>query len=192
MILRKFIQPMESALELIPKIVVRDSAVDALCHGASLTAPGVVSVDTGIQKDTLVAVLSLKGEAVTLSKATEPTERIVELKHGVVAAPERVLIAKRALTRRFGKAEAKMTKNRRVPAEHYFISSPKSEANYGLIRANMCGRNFEFVTASSVFSKRRIDTGTQLLIESMSTSKNRLRFGHRLRMGRCRHLGGNV
>jgi 16S rRNA G1207 methylase RsmC len=60
-----------------------------------------------------------------------------------------------------------MTKNRRVPAEHYFISSPKSEANYGLIRANLCGRNFEFVTASSVFSKRRIDTGTQLLIESM-------------------------
>jgi H/ACA ribonucleoprotein complex subunit 4 len=92
MILHKFIQPMESALELIPKIVVRDSAVDALCHGASLTAPGVVTVDTGIQKDSLVAVMSLKGEAVTLSKATEPTERIVELKHGVVAAPERVLM----------------------------------------------------------------------------------------------------
>ena len=41
-ILHKFIQPMESALDLIPKITVRDSAVDALCHGASLTAPGVV------------------------------------------------------------------------------------------------------------------------------------------------------
>ena len=91
-ILHKFIQPMESALDLIPKITVRDSAVDALCHGASLTAPGVVSVDTGIVKDTLVAVLTLKGEAVTLSKATEPTERILELKHGVVAAPERVLM----------------------------------------------------------------------------------------------------
>ncbi|XHH08932.1 MAG: RNA-guided pseudouridylation complex pseudouridine synthase subunit Cbf5 [Candidatus Bathyarchaeia archaeon] len=91
-ILHKFIEPMESALDLIPKIVVRDSAVDALCHGASLTAPGVVSVDSGIVKDSLVAVLTLKGEAVTLSKATEPTERILELKHGVVAAPERVLM----------------------------------------------------------------------------------------------------
>ncbi|MGD6809218.1 MAG: RNA-guided pseudouridylation complex pseudouridine synthase subunit Cbf5 [Candidatus Bathyarchaeia archaeon] len=91
-ILHKFIQPMESALDLIPKIVVRDSAVDALCHGASLTAPGVVSVDSGIQKDTLVAVLTLKGEAITLSKAAEPTERILELKHGVVATPERVLM----------------------------------------------------------------------------------------------------
>ncbi len=60
-----------------------------------------------------------------------------------------------------------MTKNKRVPAEHYFSSSPKSNANYGLVRASLCGRVFEFVTASSVFSKRRVDTGTQLLIESM-------------------------
>ncbi|MGD6933614.1 MAG: class I SAM-dependent methyltransferase [Candidatus Bathyarchaeia archaeon] len=64
-----------------------------------------------------------------------------------------------------------MTKNNRVPAEHYFSSTPKSDANYGLIRASLCGRNFEFITASSVFSKRRIDTGTQLLIESMVLPK---------------------
>jgi len=91
-ILHKFIQPMENALDLIPKITVRDSAVDALCHGASLTAPGVVTVDSGIQKGSLVAAMTLKGEAVTLSKASEPTETILELKHGVVATPERVLM----------------------------------------------------------------------------------------------------
>lgn len=44
-ILRKFIQPMEKALALIPKIYVRDSAVDAVCHGANLTAPGVLSLE---------------------------------------------------------------------------------------------------------------------------------------------------
>ncbi len=91
-LLRKFVQPMEAALELIPKITVRDSAVDALCHGASLTAPGVVTVDSGIVKGSLVAVLTLKGEAVILGRAVEPTEQIMELKHGVVAAPERVLM----------------------------------------------------------------------------------------------------
>ncbi|MCL1977835.1 MAG: RNA-guided pseudouridylation complex pseudouridine synthase subunit Cbf5 [Candidatus Bathyarchaeota archaeon] len=91
-ILHKFIQPMESALELIPKITVRDSAVDALCHGASLTAPGVVTVETGIQKDTLTAVMTLKGEVITLSKAVEPTEQILDLEHGIVAKPERVLM----------------------------------------------------------------------------------------------------
>ncbi|MEM3629651.1 MAG: RNA-guided pseudouridylation complex pseudouridine synthase subunit Cbf5, partial [Candidatus Bathyarchaeia archaeon] len=33
-ILKKFIQPMEKALALVPKIYIRDSAVDAICHGA--------------------------------------------------------------------------------------------------------------------------------------------------------------
>jgi H/ACA ribonucleoprotein complex subunit 4 len=91
-ILHKFIQPMETALELIPKITVRDSAVDALCHGASLTAPGVVTVDTQIQKDTLIAVMTLKGEVVTLSKAVETTEQILNLEHGIIATPERVIM----------------------------------------------------------------------------------------------------
>jgi 16S rRNA G1207 methylase RsmC len=60
-----------------------------------------------------------------------------------------------------------MSKNKKAMVDHYFSSSPKSDANYGLIRTSFFGKNFEFITASSVFSKRRIDTGTQLLIESM-------------------------
>jgi H/ACA ribonucleoprotein complex subunit 4 len=91
-LLHKFIQPMETALALIPKITVRDTAVDALCHGANLTAPGVLSAETGVEKDTLTAVLTLKGEAVALAKALAPTEDIINLKHGAVAAMQRVLM----------------------------------------------------------------------------------------------------
>jgi H/ACA ribonucleoprotein complex subunit 4 len=91
-ILRKFIQPMEKALALIPKIYVRDSAVDAICHGASLTAPGVLSLETGIKNDSMVAILTLKGEAVALAKAKASTEEIFKMGHGVVAKTERVLM----------------------------------------------------------------------------------------------------
>jgi len=91
-ILRRIIQPMETALSLIPKIVVRDSAVDALCHGANLTAPGILSVETGIQKDSVIAVLTLKGEAVALAKALLSTEEILDLKHGTVATLQRVVM----------------------------------------------------------------------------------------------------
>ena len=62
-----------------------------------------------------------------------------------------------------------MSKNNKV--EHYFASKPTSEAKYGIIKARLCGRSFQFLTSSSVFSKRRIDTGTQLLIESMALPK---------------------
>jgi 16S rRNA (guanine1207-N2)-methyltransferase len=37
----------------------------------------------------------------------------------------------------------------------------------GLARCSLRGREFEFLTASGVFSHRRVDNGTRLLIESM-------------------------
>jgi H/ACA ribonucleoprotein complex subunit 4 len=83
---------MENALGLIPKIVVRDSAVDALCHGANLTVPGVLSVESGIAKGSIVAILTLKGEAVALAKTLLATEEILNLKHGAVAALQRVVM----------------------------------------------------------------------------------------------------
>jgi tRNA pseudouridine55 synthase len=91
-ILHEFIQPMETALELIPKIVVRDSAVDALCHGANLTAPGVVSVESGINKGSLVAIFTLKGEAIALARTCLPTEEIMDINHGTVATLDRVIM----------------------------------------------------------------------------------------------------
>ena len=91
-ILKKFIQPMENALGLLPKIVVRDSAVDALCHGANLTAPGVLSVESGITKGAVTAILTLKGEAVALAQALVTSEEIMKLDHGAVAALKRVVM----------------------------------------------------------------------------------------------------
>ena len=90
--LRKFIYPMEKALGLMPKIHVRDSAVDALCHGAHLTAPGVLSLDSGIKIGDAVAVFTQKGEAITLSEATVSSERMLKMDHGFVAKTQRVLM----------------------------------------------------------------------------------------------------
>jgi 16S rRNA (guanine1207-N2)-methyltransferase len=51
--------------------------------------------------------------------------------------------------------------------EHYFSASPKSEERFGLVKTCLRGRPFEFLTASSVFSKTKVDSGTRLLVESM-------------------------
>jgi len=56
--------------------------------------------------------------------------------------------------------------------DHYFVAEPKSKERFGLVRTALCKRSFEFLTASSVFSKRRIDPGTRLLIESMILPKS--------------------
>lgn len=51
--------------------------------------------------------------------------------------------------------------------EHYYTEKPKSKPEYGLITTYFKNRLFEFITASGVFSKTRIDLGTRLLIETM-------------------------
>ena len=90
--IRKIVIPMEKALEFMPKIYIRDSAVDAICHGANLAAPGVVSIETGIEKGDTVAVFTLKGEAVALATALATTDEILKMTHGFVAKTRRVLM----------------------------------------------------------------------------------------------------
>ncbi len=91
-LLKGFIQPMEQALGLLPKIYVRDSTVDALCHGATLMAPGIVSLDGSVKTGSVAAILTMKHEGIALSRATANAEQILDMKHGVVAKTERVLM----------------------------------------------------------------------------------------------------
>lgn len=61
-----------------------------------------------------------------------------------------------------------MTKNsKHIGHDHYFTSVPKCNDQFGLIKAHLRGRRLEFLTSSSVFSKRKIDLGTHVLIDSM-------------------------
>jgi H/ACA ribonucleoprotein complex subunit 4 len=90
--LRKIIFPMEKALELLPKIFIRDSAVAAVCHGANVTAPGVLSLETGIGRGDDLAVFSQKNEAVAFVQALASSENILSMGHGFVAKTVRVLM----------------------------------------------------------------------------------------------------
>jgi 16S rRNA (guanine1207-N2)-methyltransferase len=51
--------------------------------------------------------------------------------------------------------------------EHYFTERPSSLPKKGLLKCILRGYEFAFLTASGVFSRRRIDAGTRFLIESM-------------------------
>lgn len=90
--LRQFIKPMEKALQLLPKIIIRDSAVDAICHGANLAAPGILATETGINTNDAIAILTQKNEAVALAKALKPTQEMLKTSHGLAAKTQRVLM----------------------------------------------------------------------------------------------------
>ena len=92
--IRKIIYPMEKMLENIPKLVIRDSAVDAVCHGADLAIPGVVEVDTDIKKGDMVSIMTLKGEGVALGRSLMSTEDIIQKDTGLCINLDRVLMKK--------------------------------------------------------------------------------------------------
>src|SRR3989344_4791166 len=56
--------------------------------------------------------------------------------------------------------------------EHYYSEQQKSLLNIKKIRQKIKGKEFEFCTASGIFSKERIDRGTMVLAENMIISKN--------------------
>lgn len=57
-------------------------------------------------------------------------------------------------------------------ADHYFSTDPKSRFIISSISTILRGRDFIFSTSSSVFSKKRIDPGTRLLVEKMVLPEN--------------------
>jgi len=90
--LKQLIHPMERGLDLLPKIYVRDSAVSAVCHGAFVTAPGVLSLHEEIKKNDAVAIFTQKEEAVAFARALASSDQILQMSHGFVAKTVRVLM----------------------------------------------------------------------------------------------------
>ncbi|HIH42588.1 TPA: class I SAM-dependent methyltransferase [Candidatus Woesearchaeota archaeon] len=56
--------------------------------------------------------------------------------------------------------------------QHYFSETPSSKEIVKKIKANILDHNFEFYTASGVFSAEKIDTGTRILIENITIQEN--------------------
>jgi len=90
---RALLRPVEDLLRHLPRIVVKDTAVDAICHGANLAVPGVAKLSDHIRVGDLVGVYTGKGEAVAIAKALMTSDRIVIAKSGVAADTARVLMS---------------------------------------------------------------------------------------------------
>ncbi|MCK4269013.1 MAG: RNA-guided pseudouridylation complex pseudouridine synthase subunit Cbf5 [Methanogenium sp.] len=85
------IHPIEKITDILPKVVVRDSAVDALCHGAVLAGVGVLST-TSYKREEPVAVLTEKGELICTGRALKSSEEYRPGDYGLVVAPIAVIM----------------------------------------------------------------------------------------------------
>ncbi len=90
--LREKLIPVEEAVKHVKRIVVKDSAVSAIAHGAPVLAPGVSLLSEGISKGDLVGIFTLKGELVAIARALMSSEEILRAEKGVVAELLRVVM----------------------------------------------------------------------------------------------------
>ncbi len=91
--LKRFIMPIEYTLSEIKSVVIRDSAVDALCHGAQLAIPGILEISHGLQRGDLVAIYTQKGEVVALAEAILSGDEISENTKGFAFKIKRIIMA---------------------------------------------------------------------------------------------------
>jgi len=100
--LRRIVRPLESLLTQHRRIIVKDSAINAICYGAKIMLPGVLRYDDGIGIGDPVVVVSTKGEAVCLGTALMTSATISATDHGTVAKIKRVLMERDLYPRKWG------------------------------------------------------------------------------------------
>ncbi|KAM7501913.1 hypothetical protein LguiB_000817 [Lonicera macranthoides] len=100
--LRRVIMPLEVLLTSYKRLVVKDSAVNAICYGAKLMIPGLLRFENDIEVGEEVVLMTTKGEAIALGIAEMTTAVIATCDHGVVAKIKRVVMDRDTYPRKWG------------------------------------------------------------------------------------------
>ncbi|XP_019709344.2 H/ACA ribonucleoprotein complex subunit 4 [Elaeis guineensis] len=100
--LRRVVMPLEVLLTSYKRLVVKDSAVNAICYGAKLMIPGLLRFENDIEVGEDVVLMTTKGEAIALGIAEMTTAVMATCDHGSVARIKRVVMDRDTYPRKWG------------------------------------------------------------------------------------------
>jgi H/ACA ribonucleoprotein complex subunit 4 len=100
--LRRVIKPLEALLVSHKRIIMKDSAINAICYGAKILLPGVLRYDDGIELNEQIVIVTTKGEAIALAIAQMTTAVMSTCDHGIVAKIKRVIMERDTYPRKWG------------------------------------------------------------------------------------------
>ena len=90
--LRNLVKPIEECLEGIRAGIVRDTAVDAVCHGAPLAVPGVIADSQRSEKRRTCRYIYSKGRNNWACKAAMTREEIEANRNGIAFNVKRIIM----------------------------------------------------------------------------------------------------
>ncbi|KAK4190676.1 Centromere/microtubule-binding protein cbf5 [Podospora australis] len=182
--LRKVIQPLETLLCNYPRLIVKDSAVNAVCYGAKLMLPGLLRYDPGINVGAEVVLVTTKGEAIAIGYAQMGSIEMSTCDHGVVAKVKRCIMERDLYPRRWGlgptattkkqmKSEGKLDKfgrpNENTPAkwntEYKDYNAPAEGA--------AAPAQIEAAPAAAASEEKKAEEATPVLAEPASEKKRK-------------------
>ncbi|XP_031252610.1 H/ACA ribonucleoprotein complex subunit 4-like [Pistacia vera] len=100
--LRRVVMPLEVLLTSYKRLVVKDSAVNAICYGAKLMIPGLLRFENDIEVGEEIVLMTTKGEAIALGIAEMTTAVMATCDHGAVAKIKRVVMDRDTYPRKWG------------------------------------------------------------------------------------------
>lgn len=100
--LRHVVRPLESLLLGLKRLVLKDSAVNAVCYGAKLTLPGLLRFEDGIEIGEEIVLMTTKGEAVAIGIASMSTADLASCDHGIASTIKRVIMERDTYPRKWG------------------------------------------------------------------------------------------
>ncbi len=87
--LMEMLIPYERALEVFPKLRIKDNAAGSVLNGADLAAPGILEMEDFARNDT-VSIVSTKDEGIAIGKAIFSAEDVMDMEEGLVVKTDRV------------------------------------------------------------------------------------------------------
>ena len=172
--LRRVILPCEYLLCNYKRIVIKDSAINAVCYGAKLMVPGLARFDNGIEKGAQIILMTMKGEAVALAFAEMTTSEMSTVDHGIVARIKRVIMDRDTYPRRWGVGPVAQKKkemmegglldkygrpNQKTPNEWYYV-------DYGGVPSNEQGKVFGEAPSKVGAKRQRESVGKKQYADS--------------------------
>jgi H/ACA ribonucleoprotein complex subunit 4 len=100
--LRHVVYPLEKLLTSHKRLVMEDSAVNAIYYGAKIMLPGVLRYEDGIEVNQEIVVITTKGKAICMAIALVTTAVISTCDHGIVAKIKRVIMGRDTYPHKWG------------------------------------------------------------------------------------------
>jgi H/ACA ribonucleoprotein complex subunit 4 len=91
-LIQSIMQPIEKAVEFLPKVWVDDDTLPRIAHGSPLFAPGILQVEDDIKIGDLVACMTTKSRIASVGYAEMSSKQMIKAKTGMAVKTDAVML----------------------------------------------------------------------------------------------------